>query len=301
MWSVCWYLIGSPSITSFVLKQWTLFHWYQYDQGKTKSFSFIQAYHHRSLISLRFAFAKGRFMRKFWIANVDMNIIRKNLEMYRNWDPTVEDMARKYVFLIFACCFITCSIAKHHLRHKAKVVPTLKLNSGKIQNPNSLQQNEIKTGKLDAVKIQTSNFVPQTDRRSQKPENSTMHLRSALDVLAPEDGVKSGMEFRLPLLSKPVPEKFHSEAPRSSGQSSFNDSRNDVVFEVIDIDPYSGTKSRFNRRFFILTGLYAASGLVGIVVTYCVAKLIIKRRKRHSQYMLLTKSDMEYHRGGGGI
>eukprot|EP00794_Sanderia_malayensis_P007091 gene7091-7892_t len=154
--------------------------------------------------------------------------------------------------------------------------------------------------------FKTSSFLSQARigtalTKHKRPENSSSHLRSALDVLAPpEADVRSNsQEYRLPLLSKPVPERFHSEAPRSSSDLSNNNTKNDVVFEVIDIDPYVGNRSRFNRRFFILTGIYAVSGLVSVIAACCIAKVIMKRRRRHSQYMLLTKSDMEYHRGGG--
>ena len=147
---------------------------------------------------------------------------------------------------------------------------------------------------LSQVEIQTENLS------ADKPENTSSHLRSALDVLAPENDFKSSTDFESPLLMKTVTEKLHSEMPRSSTGLG-NSSRNDVVFEVIDMGSFGGKKSRWNLKFILFTGLYIVSGLVSVIAAYCIARLIVARRKRHRQYMLLTKSDMEYHRGGGGI
>ncbi len=194
----------------------------------------------------------------------------------------VEKMARICVFAFLVFWLTAGYLAKHHKTKMAN--KAVRPSSTRNYKWDSLRQADI-----------------QTELKPRKPENSTSHLRSALDVLAPEADVKNTQEYRLPLLSKPIPAKFHSEAPRSSALSNSNDTQSDVVFEVIDMDPYSGAKTRFNKRFFILTALYVASGLVSIIATCCIAKFIIKRKKRHSQYMLLTKSDMEYHRGGGGI
>ena len=188
------------------------------------------------------------------------------------------------VLLLSSCIVVLCS--KHQKGHKSKLP----------KSKSSLTQTHYKLP-LAQVEIQTESKLPE-----RKPENSSSHLRSALDVLAPENDLKSNSEYASPLSMKTVTEKLHSESPRSSnGLRSTNASRSDVVFEVINMEPYGPSKSRINWRFFILTGLYVTSGLVSIIATYCIAKIIVARRKRHSQYMLLTKSDMDYHKGGGGI
>lgn len=198
------------------------------------------------------------------------------------WDTNMATSNCYIVLLLLS--LLAVSTSKHQLRHKAKM-------ANNRPNPTKTFTSQ----PLQLLKIESETETP-------KPENSSSHLRSALDVLAPEADTKSSQEYHLPLLSKPVPEKLHSEAARSSsGLPNTNISRNDVIFEVIDLDPYGATKSRFNSRFFILTGIYVASGLVSIIATYCLAKLVISRRKRHSQYMLLTKSELDYHHGGGGI
>ena len=190
------------------------------------------------------------------------------------------------ILVILLSCFMVVLCSKHQKGHKSKL-PKSKPSPTQTHYKLPLSQ----------VEIQTEAKLPE-----RKPENSSSHLRSALDVLAPENDLKSNSEYASPLSMKTVTEKLHSESPRSSnGLRSTNASRSDVVFEVIDMEPYGPSKSRINWRFFILTGLYITSGLVSIIATYCIAKIIVARRKRHRQYMLLTKSDMDYHKGGGGI
>ena len=188
---------------------------------------------------------------------------------------------RHFIFVLLLIVIANCS--KHQGHRKSKTSKSKQNPTHKTKLP------------LSQVEVQTE------DEGSKAPTNSS-HLRSALNVLAPENDVKANSEYESPLLMKTVTEKFHSEMPRSSSRpDGLNSSRSDVVFEVINMEPYSSWKSRLNKRFFILAALYVVSGLVGIIATYCIARLIVSRRKRHRQYMLLTKSDMGYHKGGGGI
>lgn len=177
--------------------------------------------------------------------------------------------------LLFVLIFVVhCS--KHQPHHKSK---------GKAKKTHN-------TLPLSQVVIQTESLT------TKPPQNSSSHLKSALDVLAPEHDAKP--EYESPLSMKTVTEKLHSEMPRSSNGLG-NATRNDVIFEVIDMGPFGERKTRWNWRFILFTGLYVSSGIVSIIAAYCIARFIVARRKRHRQYMLLTKSDMEYHRGGGGI
>lgn len=185
-----------------------------------------------------------------------------------------------YCVLILSFLVLTVHCSKHQAHHKSK-------SKKKEQKPHYILP-------LSQVEIQTEQFT------TQRPENTSSHLQSALDVLAPENDPKLNSEYPSPLLMKTVTENLHSELPRSSNGLT-NTSRSDVVFEVIDMGSFAGIKSRLNLRFILFTVLYVASGIISIIAAYCIARVIVARRKRHKQYMLLTKSDMEYHRGGGGI
>ena len=187
---------------------------------------------------------------------------------------------RKYCVLYFSFLVFAVQCSKHQSRHKSKIRTKQSKTHYKLP--------------LSRVEIQTESLT------TQRPENTSSHLRSALDVLAPENDFKSSNDFESPLSMKTVTEKLHSEIPRSS-MGLGNSTGNDVVFEVIDMGAFAGGKSRWNWKFILFTGLYVASGVVSIIAAYCIARVVVVRRKRHRQYMLLTKSDMGYHRGGGGI
>ena len=204
----------------------------------------------------------------------------KSLKLARNFAfGTMHWRKRCVVYLSFFVVFVQCS--KHQNRHKSKI----RAKPSKLHYKLPLSQVELQTESLT----------------TKKPENTSSHLKSALDVLAPENDYRSNSYFESPLSMKTVTEKLHSEIPRSSSMGLGNSSRSDVVFEVIDMGAFGGGKPRWNWKFILFTGLYITSGIVSIIAAYCIARVIVARRKRHRQYMLLTKSDMGYHRGGGGI
>ena len=198
-----------------------------------------------------------------------------------SWDLTSRTMNwHKQCALYFFVLVFIVECSKHQNRHKSKIRTKQSKNHYKLP--------------LSSVEIQTESLT------TPKPENTSSHLRSALDVLAPENDLRSNSYFESPLSMKTVTEKLHSEIPRSEMDLG-NSSRSDVIFEVIDMGAFTGGKSRWNWRFILFTSLYVASGVVSIIAAYCIARVVVARRKRHRQYMLLTKSDMGYHRGGGGI
>ena len=91
-----------------------------------------------------------------------------------------------------------------------------------------------------------------------------------------------------------------SPNPVPSKEASGNGTAS-VIFEVLGIDPYSKEHKKLSVRFVLMTSLYGTLGLSCVLATYCLLRMVGGRNKRNKQYMLLTKRDLDFPLGGGGI
>ena len=195
------------------------------------------------------------------------------------------------ILLLFMPCVIDQSFSrssKHH--HKIKDI-TKQTSLAPATWPTSTTTPDVRTPEQT-----TTLTLTLENGEATQTTNSSSHLRSALDVLAPELNSKDEQEHIVPgSLSNEIGVFPSSKNASKKGKNK------DVVLEVIEVDPFSLVNSKHNIRFIAIISLYVSTGLISIIATYCVLKIIIKKKKRRNQYMLLTKQDMEYHRGGGGI
>jgi len=128
------------------------------------------------------------------------------------------------------------------------------------------------------------------------------NLQSALDDISP--GLIGGKI--VPDSATYPPNVYNSlykagpDATESTSSSNTN-STSSVIFEVLGLDPYTKEHRKLSMRFVLMTSLYGTLGLSCILATYCLLRMIGGRQKRNRQYMLLTKRDLDFPLGGGGI
>jgi type II secretory pathway pseudopilin PulG len=91
-----------------------------------------------------------------------------------------------------------------------------------------------------------------------------------------------------------------SPNPVEGGAGNSN-STSSVIFEVLGMEPYTKEHRRLGTRLVLMTSLYGTLGLCCVLATYCLFRIIGGRQKRNKQYMLLTKRDLDFPLGGGGI
>jgi len=114
------------------------------------------------------------------------------------------------------------------------------------------------------------------------------NLQNALDDIAPSKTNQNTEQ--------------NSLVKNNEENSNQSNSTSNVFFEVIHIDPiFKFRNHKYNVKFIIVTSLYATLGLACILITYCFVRIVVAKKKRHRQYMLLTKRDMDFPLGGGGI
>lgn len=124
------------------------------------------------------------------------------------------------------------------------------------------------------------------------------NLQSALDDISP--GMIGGKS--IPDSATYPPNVYNSLYKNNENKEKFeNNNTSSVIFEVLGIDPYSKEHRKFSVRFILLTSLYGTLGLSCILATYCLLRMVGGRQKRNRQYMLLTKRDLDFPLGGGGI
>uniref|UniRef100_A0A7M6DQT4 Cnidarian restricted protein n=1 Tax=Clytia hemisphaerica TaxID=252671 RepID=A0A7M6DQT4_9CNID len=87
----------------------------------------------------------------------------------------------------------------------------------------------------------------------------------------------------------------------NNGNNTTNNTTSNMILEVINIAPYFRGRSKYSKKFAMIVTLYAALSLGCITMAACLIRGIQKRNQRHRQYVLLTKRDMDYPVGGGGI
>lgn len=125
------------------------------------------------------------------------------------------------------------------------------------------------------------------------------NLQSALDDISP--GLIGGKTVPDSATYPPnVYNSLYKPGPDAADSSSSN-STSSVIFEVLGIDPYTKEHRKLSMRFVLMTSLYGTLGLSCILATYCLLRMIGGRQKRNRQYMLLTKRDLDFPLGGGGI
>lgn len=123
------------------------------------------------------------------------------------------------------------------------------------------------------------------------------NLQSALDDISP--GIIGGKS--VPDSATYPPNVYNSLYKNNENKEKYENNTSSVIFEVLGIDPYSKEHRKFSVRFILLTSLYGTLGLSCILATYCLLRMIGGRQKRNRQYMLLTKRDLDFPLGGGGI
>ena len=87
----------------------------------------------------------------------------------------------------------------------------------------------------------------------------------------------------------------------NNGNSTTNNTTSNMILEVINIAPYFRGRSKYSKKFAMIVTLYAVLSLGCITMAACLIRGIQKRNQRHRQYVLLTKRDIDYPVGGGGI
>ena len=189
-----------------------------------------------------------------------------------------------------------------HKQHHKKTIPAGSNSLYKLSTthtPTSSQAEVIYSYNLSHLK--TEKMVNVTHDPTNEPitlhvGNRTINtnLKTALDDIAP------GLNGRLLMSSVTHPSNiyrsYYHDAPTSSVTNSSS-----VLFEVINIEPFLRGNRRYDARFALLVSIYAAASLGCILITYCVVKTVINKRSRHRQYMLLTKREIDFPLGGGGI
>lgn len=191
------------------------------------------------------------------------------------------------VFFILALCITDCVSRLHHPKHKT---------SKYSQRRKTTQVFTLPTGFL-----YVSPTASTTAALTLKVGNRTINtnLQSALDDISP--GVGGGKSIPDSATYPPnVYNSLYKSNPKSP-ESSSSSNTSSVIFEVLGIDPYSKEHRKFSMRFILMTSLYGTLGLSCILATYCLLRMIGGRQKRNRQYMLLTKRDLDFPLGGGGI
>lgn len=209
----------------------------------------------------------------------------------------------KIVFHLVCLVVVTCrskpgNFKRHHHKKLGQTTTTEPLvittpafaQSETNDTRNAVTQPTPSVGNTQNIAMTTTEST--TESITLKLGNKTINtnLKSALDDIAPGQDGKSSLDA-----ATYPPNLYHSFQDKSHDKNSSN-----VVFEVINVDPWYKSK-RYNTRFLVVTSLYATLGLACILTSYCLVKTIITKRRRHHQYMLLTKRDMEFPLGGGGI
>ena len=137
-----------------------------------------------------------------------------------------------------------------------------------------------------------------------KVGNKTINtnLQTALDDIAPGQQTSNFTDAVTKANLRPDShdENYAFKQSTLDNKNASNKNTSNVILEVIDIVPIF-QHQRYRVKLIIVSSLYAVLGLAIIFVSYCLARIIISKKKRHKQYMLLTKRDLEFPLGGGGI
>lgn len=177
----------------------------------------------------------------------------------------------------------------------------------KLKIPTSDQQNIAPTPTQPTTRTAPSKGLTQyktTEPILLKVGNKTINtnLQTALDDIAPGQQTSNftNVVNKPNLRANSYDENYAFKPSMLDSKNASNKNTSNVILEVIDIVPIF-QHQRYKVKLIIVTSLYAVLGLAIIFVSYCLARIIISKKKRHKQYMLLTKRDLEFPLGGGGI
>lgn len=225
---------------------------------------------------------------------------------YNRVGITVSPKMRAF-FLLIAGVFI-CE-GYHHRNHPKSKLQTIKITTG-VANytvKKELSHNEA-VATISAIDITNSdifdtNFSESSAKQSGiNAENRAFNtnLQSALDDIAPGQYRHSVPESIM------YPDNSYQDYYRDHAPSKTKDrnetvkSKANVLFQVIDVGKFL-KRHNHSARFVLFSLLYGVAGIGTIIIMWCLAKTILRKKKRHTQYMLLTKRDMDFPLGGGGI
>lgn len=177
----------------------------------------------------------------------------------------------------------------------------------KLKIPTSDQKNIAPTPTQPTTRTAPSKGLTQyktTEPILLKVGNKTINtnLQTALDDIAPGQQTSNftNVVNKPNLRTNSYDENYAFKPSMLDSKNASNKNTSNVILEVIDIVPIF-QHQRYKVKLIIVTSLYAVLGLAIIFVSYCLARIIISKKKRHKQYMLLTKRDIEFPLGGGGI
>ena len=177
----------------------------------------------------------------------------------------------------------------------------------KLKIPTSDQKNIAPTPTQPTTRTAPSKGLTQyktTEPILLKVGNKTINtnLQTALDDIAPGQQTSNftNVVNKPNLRTNSYDENYAVKPSMLDSKNASNKNTSNVILEVIDIVPIF-QHQRYKVKLIIVTSLYAVLGLAIIFVSYCLARIIISKKKRHKQYMLLTKRDLEFPLGGGGI
>ena len=189
------------------------------------------------------------------------------------------------VLLYFYIVYISCHKSRVNRRqhqHKKSLITTT--------NEPLTTSKQIDVSNVKPTTVSTTESI--TLRVGNKTINT--NLQSALDDIAP------GLIGKSVVGSATYPPNVYGNYYNPTSSELQKNSSN-VIFEVIEVEPFLKGHHKYNMKFILVTSLYATTGLACILATYCTVKAIASKRGRHRQYMLLTKRELEFPLGGGGI
>lgn len=192
-------------------------------------------------------------------------------------------MSRLLLILLILAISICSTFSRHHHSNNRK------------KNTQQRKETSFVTIPTDIIYEPTAST---TAALTLKVGNRTINtnLQSALDDISP--GLIGGKNVPD---SATYPPNVYNSLYKNNEKEKTENNTSSVIFEVLGIDPYSKEHRKFSLRFILLTSLYGTLGLSCILATYCLLRMIGGRQKRNRQYMLLTKRDLDFPLGGGGI
>jgi len=187
------------------------------------------------------------------------------------------------------------SSAKHSKKSHKKKINSWKNIAVPVANLSFIGATQLNTSTEIATSQIVTTLSPKTTDLSFQVGNQTLNnLENTLDNISP--GLNANSE-RENFVANP----FVDDAGTGIDVGNSKNKTSNMILEVINIAPYFRGRSKYSKRFALIVTLYASLALSCIVMALCLIRGIQKRNKRHQQYMLLTKRDLDFPLGGGGI
>jgi hypothetical protein len=167
---------------------------------------------------------------------------------------------------------------------------------GNLQTPPSKQVDSTTNSSSIATTIATATVAAVVSTTTKElsfkaGNNQTLHtLENTLDNISPNPFT----DLQQPTVTNQVEEVIENSTINKNNTSN-------MILEVINIAPYFRGRSKYSKKFVMVVTVYAALALACILMAAFLIRGIQKRNQRHMQYMLLTKRDLDYPVGGGGI